>query len=132
MNRRTYRSITALAAVGLFAGAASAPALASGGGGGVTKSGHCSAHSTWKLNAKPDNGRIEVEGEVDSNVAGQHWTWRILHNGGVSAHGRAQTLGPSGSFSVGRRLVNASGADQIGWRAHNPATGESCAGNLTI
>jgi hypothetical protein len=132
MTSRTPRIALALAAAGLFASAAAAPAVASGGGGDVRKSGHCSSHSTWKLKAKPDDGRLEVEGEVDSNISGQHWTWRILHNGGVSAHGTALTRGPSGSFSVERRVVDGSGADHIGWRSHNAATGESCAGSLTI
>jgi hypothetical protein len=132
MTSRTPRVALALAAAGLFASAAAAPAVASGGGDGVSKSGQCSSHSTWKLKAKPDDGRLEIEGEVDSNVSGQHWTWRILHNGAVSAHGKAKTTGASGSFTVERRVVNAAGVDHIGWRSHNPATGESCAGSLSI
>ena len=34
---------------------------ASGGGGGVEKSGVCSASSEWKLKASPENGRIEFD-----------------------------------------------------------------------
>jgi hypothetical protein len=131
MNR-TYRLAVAAAALGLTASAVATPALASGGDDDVRRSGHCSANSTWKLKAKPDDGRIEVEGEVDSNRVGQHWTWRILHNGGVSARGTSTTVAPSGSFSVERRVVNAAGTDRIGWRSHNAATGESCSGSLTI
>jgi uncharacterized membrane protein len=126
------RIAVGLAAAGLAASTAAVPAHASGGGGDVRNSGHCSRHSTWKLKAKPDDGRIEVEAEVDSNVNGQHWTWRILHNGAVSARGSSTTTAPSGSFTVERRVVNASGADRIGWRSHNAATGESCSGSLTI
>ncbi|MBA2560902.1 MAG: hypothetical protein H0V07_13645 [Propionibacteriales bacterium] len=119
-------------ALGLVASATATPALASGGGDDVRRSGDCSRHATWKLKAKHDNGRIEVEGEVDSNVVGQTWRWRILHNGNVSARGTKTTTAPSGSFTVPRRLVNASGTDSIGWRARNPATGETCRGGLTI
>jgi hypothetical protein len=132
MNNWTSRSAVAVAAAALVASAAAAPAQASGGGDDVRKSGHCSANSTWKLKAKPDNGRLQVEGEVDSNRVGQTWTWRILHNGGVTARGTATTKAPSGSFTVERRVVNAAGSDTIGWRSHNAATGESCAGSLTI
>src|SRR3954447_10946808 len=69
-----------------------APAQASGGGGdAVRKSGNCSGSTNWKLKAKPDDGRIEVEGEIDSNRVGQMWTWRIVHNGSVSAQGSKTT-----------------------------------------
>jgi uncharacterized membrane protein len=132
MNNWTSRSAVAVAAVALVGSAAATPAFGSGGGDDVRASGHCSASSTWKLKAKPDDGRLEVEAEVDSNRVGQTWTWRILHNGGVTARGTATTKAPSGSFSVQRRVVNAAGADHIGWRSHNGATGETCSGSLTI
>ena len=96
----------------------------------VIREGNCSGRSDWKLKASPENGRIEVEGEVDSNVNGQNWRWKILHNGNVSARGTKETKGPSGSFEVRRVVVNAAGTDQIGWRAKNPNTGETCRGNL--
>jgi hypothetical protein len=127
----TSRTAVAAIALGLVAGATT-PALASGGGGDVRRSGGCTHASVWKLKAKPDNGRIEVEGEVDSNRAGQVWKWRIFHDGSVSAHGRSTTQQPSGSFSVERRLVNTSGADRIGWRAFNRGSGEHCHGTLSL
>src|SRR5436190_12186227 len=92
------------AAVGLAAVivlASGAPALAAGSD--VVHRGSCSRHSTWKLKAKPDDGRIEVEGEVDSNRNGQKWRWRIRHDGWVSFSGKATTKAPSGAFSVSRR-----------------------------
>ena len=105
---------------------------AQAGGREEIREGHCSGRSDWKLKVKTDNGRLEVEGEVDSNVNGQTWQWRILHDGGVSARGTATTSGPSGSFDVTRRLVNTSGDDRIGWRARNPNSGETCRGALTF
>jgi hypothetical protein len=127
----TSRTAVAAIALGLVAGG-TAPALASGGGGDVRRSGGCTHSSVWKLKAKPDNGRIEVEGEVDSNHGGQVWKWRIFHDGSVSAHGRSRTGPPSGSFSVERRLVNTSGSDRVGWRAVNPGSGERCHGTLSL
>ena len=68
------------------------------GGGGVRADGTCSAGATWKLKAKNDNGALEVEAEVDSNVVGQTWTWRLKDNGVRVANGSSVTVAPSGSF----------------------------------
>jgi hypothetical protein len=108
----------------------SAPAFAADGE--VKREGNCTGASDWKVKAKPDNGRLEVEGEVDSNRVGQTWNWRIRHNGTISASGTAKTVAPSGSFSVERRMTNLSGADTFVFRATNPATGEVCKGTVTI
>jgi hypothetical protein len=96
----------------------------------VIRRGNCSGHADWKLKAKSDDGRIEVEGEVDVNRNGQTWKWRILHNGNVSVRGTARTHAPSGSFSIERRIINARGTDSIGWWARNPASGQVCRGSL--
>jgi len=106
------------------------PATASGSGATI-RQGSCSGSSDWKLKAKPDNGRIEVEGEVDSNRNGQTWNWVIKHNGSRSAAGTAKTHAPSGSFSVTRRLVNLNGVDRFVFRATNPKTGEVCRGTVS-
>ena len=128
---KKWLSAAALATATLAVSAATiAPATASGGGREVIRTGNCSGSADWKLKAKADNGRIEVEGEVDANRNGQTWHWRILHNGGVSARGTSTTHAPSGSFDVTRRLVNAAGTDSIGWRARNPASGQVCRGSL--
>ncbi len=120
-------------ALTLLAVAALLPATsAEAADGDVLKRGSCSARADWKLKASPQDGRIEVEGEVDSNVNGQTWRWRILHDGEVSASGTKTTQAPSGSFEVRRVLVNLSGADTIGWRARNPASGEVCRGSLVF
>ncbi len=124
-----YRLGAGAVALGLAVGLAG-PVQAKDGD--VTRTGSCSKAAHWKLKAGPRDGRIEVEGEVDSNVAGQKWSWRILHNGNVSAKGAATTSAPSGSFSVVRKVVNVAGKDTIGWRATNPASGETCRGSLTL
>jgi hypothetical protein len=132
MNITTaFRRAAATSSIVLALGAVTiVPAAASHGSDGVERSGNCSGSTDWKLKAKADDGRIEVEGEIDSNVNGQVWTWRILHNGGVSAKGRATTQPPSGSFDVRRLLVNVAGTDAIGIRSTNTVTGEKCSGNL--
>ena len=125
--------IAALTAAAVLA--LGAPAYAShgsddnGGGGGdgrVVKTGSCSDGARWKLKVKKNDGRLEVEGEVDSNVNGQRWAWVIKHNGSVSARGTSTTVAPSGSFEVERRLVNLAGTDRIVFKAsHN---GQTCRG----
>ncbi|HSS68339.1 MAG TPA: hypothetical protein VLK34_07285 [Nocardioidaceae bacterium] len=100
--------------------------------GEVIKQGNCSGTADWKLKAKPDDGRLEVEGEVDVNRNGQRWNWKIVRNGNVVVNGTSTTHAPSGSFSVQRRIGNPAGTDRIGWRATNPATGQTCQGSLSI
>jgi hypothetical protein len=92
----------------------------SGGGGNdgrVVKTGSCSASAEWKLKVKTDDGRLEVEGEVDSDVAGQQWSWTLRHNGSVSDRGAATTTARSGSFEVERKVVNLAGTDTLAFRA---------------
>ena len=101
-------------------------------GNGVEKSGMCSANSTWKLKAKPDNGRLEVEFEVDQNVNGDTWNVRLRDNGMTFFKGTRVTQPPSGSFTVNKRTDNLDGTDQISARAANQSTGEVCRASLKI
>jgi hypothetical protein len=118
----------------LAAGAATATLLlavvppATAKSGDVIRTGSCSGRADWKLKVGPDNGRLEVEGEVDSNRSGQLWRWRFKHNGTVVASGTRRTSGASGSFDVRRLMANRSGTDTIVFRARRPATGEICRG----
>ena len=52
-------------------------------GDAIIRTGNCTGASDWKLKAKPDNGKIEVEFEVDSNVNGQTWNVTLKDNGSV-------------------------------------------------
>ena len=134
MNTTTTRSRWArVGALALVTTATLLPAAtAHANDGDVIKRGSCSGTANWKLKASPENGRIEVEGEVDSNRVGQTWNWRILHNGSVSAKGSKTTVAPSGSFTVRRVLVNIKGRDSIAFRAKNPKSGEICRSALTF
>jgi hypothetical protein len=109
--------------------ALSAPASASGGDA-VRASGSCSAGATWKLKAKPDNGRIEVEFEVDSNKVGQTWRVRLRDNGELFFAGSRTTQAPSGSFTVHRRTADLAGSDLI--RARAVHGDQVCRGHVTL
>lgn len=101
-----------------------------GGRGGdddrVITTGSCSSGARWKLKVKTDDGRLEVEGEVDSNRAGQVWAWALRHNGSVSARGTSTTTARSGSFEVERKIVDLAGTDRVVFRA--TYAGQTCRG----
>ena len=100
------------------------------GGNAKVHTGSCSGSSTWKLSAKPDNGQIEVQWEVDSNQAGQQWSVRLRDNGNLFFSGSRQTQAPSGSFSVKKFANNAAGDDVI--RARSVHGDEVCHGSVTV
>ncbi len=83
----------------------------------VIRTGSCSGAADWKLKVKTDDGRLEVEGEIDSDVSGQRWRWTIRHNGSVSDRGTGTTTARSGSFEVERKIVNLAGTDAVVFRA---------------
>lgn len=130
--RTVRRSLATLVAVAATSGALVATPAHAGNSDEVLRTGSCSGSADWKLKAKFRDGRIEVEGEVDSNRNGQVWRWRIKHNGSVSARGRATTKAPSGSFSVERKMANLSGTDRFVFRAVHPGSGQVCRGTLSI
>jgi hypothetical protein len=102
-----------------------------GGGASTARSGSCSGSTDWRIKARPDDGRLEVEAEIDSNHRGQTWRWVLRHDGHVVARGRSVTAGRSGSFQVERRTRNAAGADALRFRATNVRSGEVCVARLT-
>ena len=125
--RVTAAGVVALAVVA--AGATSAEAK----GRQVIRSGGCdNSSATWKLKAQSDDGRIEVEFEVDSNRAGQTWAVRITDNGVQVFSGNRTTQPPSGSFEVSRLIANRAGVDHIRATAHNARSGESCVGTVQL
>jgi hypothetical protein len=134
MNHRlTARlGIAGATAAMLVGGIAAGPAAAKGGNDGVERRGNCTATTDWKLKAKPDDGRIEVEFEVDSNRNGQTWAVRIADNGVQVFSGNRITQAPSGSFEVERRIANRAGVDHIRATAHNARSGETCTGTVQL
>lgn len=127
-TRRTARVLT-LSAFTVATAIPALPAIAKDGD--IIRRGDCSKATDWKLKASEEDGRIEVEAEIDSNVNGQTWTWTLKHNGSVSAKGTSTTKAPSGSFEVRRVVVNLQGPDYLVFRSTNPKTGEVCRGSVT-
>jgi hypothetical protein len=124
-------SILAAAAIAALALPVTAPA-SGGGGGGVTSAGKCIGMSTSKIKAKPRDGRLEVEFEVDQNRNGVKWNVKLKHNGAVAFRTTATTHAPSGSFTVEHKLNDAAGKDSVAGIARNPSSGERCVARVTV
>jgi hypothetical protein len=107
-----------------------APPATARGDDEVISRGQCTLGGDWKLKAKPDDGRIEVEFEVDTNRVGQRWKVRMSDNRVRFFAGRRTTQAPSGSFSVERRTANRAGQDVI--RARAVRGDNVCAGRVTL
>ena len=129
MRRALQVGMAAMLTTATLWGGATAATAASGD---VIAEGTCSMGSTWKLKAGPDNGQLEVEFEVDSNVVGQTWGVRLTDNGTEFFRGARRTQAPSGSFEVRRFTANQAGEDKIVGVAVNPDTHEVCRGSVTI
>ena len=125
MSGRATRLLLGTVATLVVAGLPSA--VSASGDDEVRKNGSCTGTARWEMRARwDDDGRIEVRGAVDHSTSGQAWTWKIKHNGSVSASGRAVT-GSSG-FEVRRALVDLPGVDHCVFRAERLRTGEVCRG----
>jgi len=113
--------------IALFAAALLAVPAASAKGGhrGVTVSGTCTQQSSSKLKLSRDDGRIEVEFEVDQNRNGVPWKVTLRRNGIRVASLTAMTRAPSGSFEIRRLIADRPGTDRISARATR-ASGEVC------
>jgi uncharacterized protein YegP (UPF0339 family) len=120
-----------VAAILVTSGLAFGPA-ATAKGGDVIRRGSCSAASHWKLKLRPDNGKIELEFEVDQNKVGRTWRVRIRENGALIFSGRRVTKAPSGSFTVRLLAANHPGRDAFRARAASVASGETCLGRASI
>ena len=131
MNAIRPISLAAVSVLTASLALTAAPAVASGGDDDrVIRTGSCSGSADWKLKVKTDDGRLEVEGQVDSNKSGQTWVWKMKDNRVVVARGTATTGGPSGSFGVERRIANRSGTDRVVFKAKH--AGQKCRGVIAF
>lgn len=114
----TIVSLTALALLSL-----GSPALAKDGD--VLVRGTCTGKSTSKLKLSAENGRIEVEFEVDQNRNGVRWTVVLRRPSTVLLRTTRVTRAPSGSFELRRVVADLVGRDRVSVRATSPS-GEVC------
>jgi hypothetical protein len=100
-------------------------------GRAVIRNGSCSAASDWKLKAKPNDGRLETEFEVDQNRVGKRWRVTLTRNGVTVFSGIRTTVAPSGSFEV-RRLLAGPASGRIVATAKAMQSGETCRAQLSL
>ena len=125
--------IRVLIGTALVAGAImSVPSPAMAREGDVIRTGSCSGSADWKLKVSPENGRWEVEFEVDSNRVGQTWRVKIRDNGVLRYNRLKTTTAPSGSFTARKLMANMAGTDNIVARARNINSGQVCVAKLSI
>lgn len=118
------RTALAALAVMLAVAVAAAPA-AFAKDGDLRVSGTCTRSSTVKLKLSDEDGRLEVEFEVDQNRNGVPWKVVLRRNGTLVTSATAVTRAPSGSFELRRVLARAGATTRIAARAKSPS-GETC------
>jgi len=90
----------------------------------VERAGTCTRGSAVKVKLSDEDGRIEVEVEVDQNRNGVRWTVALYRNGTFAGRRVRVTRGPSGSFEARFLTRNGAGADRFVARASR--AGERC------
>jgi hypothetical protein len=99
--------------------------------GDVLVRGTCTGATTSKLKLSEEDGRIEVEFEVDQNRNGVRWSVTLRRPTSVLARATGVTRGPSGSFELRRVVGNRAGPDRIIARATR-SSGEVCRAAATF
>jgi|SRR4051794_6577437 len=128
MRKAVRFAIAGLMVAGIFSVAPAAMAK----GGDVVKQGTCTGSSTSKIKLSPEDGRIEVQFEVDQNKAGDTWRVKLYQNGDQFFSGTRTTQAPSGSFELRKLTNDAAGKDTIRARARNLSTNEVCTATASI
>lgn len=128
MMKRSVMFVAVLAAVLAAVPAVGLSAVAKDGD--VRAAGTCTGATTSKLKLSDENGRIEVEFEVDQNRNGVRWNVVLRRNGNVVARLVRVTKAPSGSFTARKLVGNSAGADVI--RATATRAGQSCSARATF
>ena len=92
--------------------------------GDILRRGTCTGASTSKIKLSEEDGRIEVELEVDQNRNGVRWNVAITQTGGRTWRFARVTRGPSGSFEARIVAPNRAGTDTFVGTASR--RGETC------
>lgn len=123
MRKWSLGALAAVLALAVVALAAVPAGMAKDGD--VLRAGTCARASTSKIKLSDEDGRIEVEVEVDQNRNGVRWLVTISRNGKRIARMARVTRPPSGSFEVRVVTANRPGRDVVAARAVSPS-GEVC------
>jgi hypothetical protein len=128
MNKVTRLGLAAALSLAVIGG----PTAASANDRDVIRRGGCSGRADWKLKLSPEDGRIEVEFEVDQNVNGRPWRVTLKRDGNQFFQGVRTTGGRSGSFELRRVTSNGRGPDRFVAFARALDGGQTCRGAATV
>jgi hypothetical protein len=93
--------------------------------GDVRVAGTCTKASSAKLKLSEEDGRVEVEFEVDQNRVGAKWAVVLRKTGVVVARATRTTRAPSGSFTFRMLANDGPGAERFVATATS-RSGETC------
>jgi hypothetical protein len=98
----------------------------------VRRAGSCTGRSTSKIKLSNEDGRLEVEFEVDQNRNGERWRVTMTDNGATVFRAVRVTRAPSGSIEARRVIRNRAGTDRVVATGRNLRTGERCRATARI
>jgi hypothetical protein len=127
------RSLTRLSLVALVGVGALLPTTAASAADSVTRSGACSATSTWTMRAAEAEGDVaDLRLTVNSTQAGQTWSVAMSRQG-TQFFSTQRTTNSQGDFTVTRSAREANGVnDAYTARARNLRTGETCSARVVL
>ena len=128
------RSLSRLSVVAPLIGAAVVlPMTAASAADSVTRSGTCTAASTWTMRAAEADGDVAaLRLTVDSSHAGQTWSVALSRQG-TRFFSTQRTTDTAGDFTVSRNAREANGVDDVYTaRAENLRTGEVCSARVVL
>ena len=130
MISKTSKAIGTACTVAAALAVTIAPTASAKGGDGIRVPGTCSGATSSELKVKHDDGRIEVEFEVDQNRNGVRWNVQLRRAATVAFEGARRTVAPSGSFSLERKVAGSAAPVTI--RARATRAGETCTASARI
>jgi hypothetical protein len=131
-TRKRVLMLTTVSLLAISAVAAPGVSAKHGNASDVIRRGSCTGSSDWKLKLSEEDGRIEVEAEIDTNRNGRTWSVSLRQNGDRFFQGTRITKAPSGSFTVRKVRSNRAGKDTFKVHARNRTSGEECTGTATF
>jgi hypothetical protein len=127
------RSLTRLSVVALVGVGTLLPMTAASAADSVTRSGSCSATSSWTMRAAEAEGDVAaLRLTVNSSAAGQAWTVTLSRQGS-QFFSTQRTTNSQGDFTVTRNAREQNGVnDAYTARARNIRTGEVCSARVVL
>lgn len=120
----TAIGVTALLAIPVATVLTASPASA------VDKEGNC-AGARYELDVEKDDGRFEVDADIDDARAGSKWRVTLKHDG-KRFYNKVRTADREGDISVDRYRPDTAGKDVFKLTVKKIGSGSSCSHTITL